>query len=209
MSEIDLSVFTFATARLQLRPLEVADEALYHELYTDPDTMRFIAPPLTTEQATNRFRKVVAWQREPSFARRFLVMLERVTQRPIGICGTSNYDAETLRLEVGIVLKAVARSRGLAREALVGLINKVFAMSSVREIYVRFSAHNVAMERTSVRVGFTPCADAIQEQGLLSERIWSVHRSSWRVKRVTHWRAWPADSSINTLVGCGCLTAAV
>lgn len=178
MSDIDPSAFTFATERLQLRPLEAADEALYHELYTDPDTMRFIAPPLTTEQAASRFRKILARQHEPSLAGRFLVMLEQATRQPIGVCGTSKYDAETLRLEVGIVLKAVARSQGMAREALAALISKVFAVSPVREIYVRFSADNVAMERASVHMGLTPCADELQEQGAFWNRVWSVHRST-------------------------------
>lgn len=185
MSEIDLSTFTFATERLQLRPLDPADEALYHELYTDPDTMRFIAAPLTVEQAANSFRKVLARQCGSSLKGRCLVMLEQATLQPVGICGTSQYDTEGRRLEVGILLTPEARRRGFAREALTALLERIFAMSSVQEIYVRFSARCPAVERLNIRVGFTPCAGDVQEEGPLSKRVWSVRRSSWYVKQVS------------------------
>ncbi len=66
MSGIDLSTFTLVTERLQLCSLEPTDEMLYHELYADPETMRFIAPPFTAEQTANSFRKVLARHCKPS-----------------------------------------------------------------------------------------------------------------------------------------------
>jgi RimJ/RimL family protein N-acetyltransferase len=186
VSEIELSAFDFETERLRLRPLDVSDEGLYRELYTDQETMRFIGPPLSMEQAANKFQKIVARQREPSLKGRFLAMLDKATLLPVGICGTSQYDADALRVEVGIVLRPEARARGFAREALTALMKRIFAVSPIQEICVRFSAQCPAVERLNIRVGFVPCADEVQGEGLWSKRVWSVHRSSWYVNEATN-----------------------
>ncbi|HEY8682011.1 MAG TPA: GNAT family N-acetyltransferase [Rhodanobacter sp.] len=186
MSAIDPSAFDFESERLHLRPLDEGDGALFHGLYTDPETMRFIAPPLSTEQAASKFRKIVVRQREPSLRWRFLAILEKATRKPVGICGTSRYDAEALRLEVGIVLNPGAGSRGFAREALAALMNRVFAVSSIDEIWVECSMLYPAVERMVSAVGFTPCMDGAGNEVLSSKRIWSVHRSSWYVNQASN-----------------------
>lgn len=186
MSDSELSLFDFETERLHLRPLAESDKALFHGLYTDPETMRFIAPPLSAEKAAESFKKFVARQHEPSLKGRLLVMLDKATLQPVGICGTSQRDGEALRLEVGIILKREARSRGFAQNALTALIRRIFALSPIEEIYVRFSAQCPAVERLNIRVGFVPCAEEITEDGLWSKRVWSVHRSSWaRIEQPT------------------------
>ena len=45
------------TPRLRLRPLEPRDEAMFCHLYTDPDVMRRILPPLSQEAATQSFQR--------------------------------------------------------------------------------------------------------------------------------------------------------
>jgi len=179
VSEIELSAFDLETARLRLRPLQEGDEALFYGLYTDPDTMRFIGPPLSAEQAATRFSKIVAWQRKPSLKRRFLVILDKATLQAVGICGTSQYDADALRLEVGMVLKPEARARGVAREALAALMKRIFVVSPVSEIWARFSTENLTAKQLVVSLGFTLCADEVQGERGLSKQVCSVHRSSW------------------------------
>lgn len=186
MNAFDPSLLALETERLRLRPLNTDDEALYHDLYTDPETMRFIAPPFSTEKAASSFRKVVALQHEPTLASRFMVIEEKAEQKGLGICGTSTFDADTRRVEVGIVLKSEGRSRGIGSEALPALMNRIFAVSLVQEIYLRFSAQHSVMLRLNTRVGFMPCADGAQEEGVLSKRVWSVHRSSWLVNQTTN-----------------------
>jgi len=186
MDGIALPTFEFETARLFLRPLQEGDEALYYSLYTDPETMRFIAPPLSAEQASSRFRKIVARQREPSIDGRYLAMIEKATRQPIGICGTSHLDAQAQRLEVGMVLLREGRNRGVAKEVLAALMKRIFAASSIDEIEVKFSAENRAAEQLVISLGFAPCADAAREPGLLSECRWSVYRSSWYVNQAVN-----------------------
>jgi RimJ/RimL family protein N-acetyltransferase len=175
--------FSCETERLFLRPLAEGDEALFDRLYTDPETMRFIAPPLSAERALSRFRKIIMRQRKPSIDGRYLVILERETGKPVGICGTSHHDAEAQRLEVGMVLVPEGRNRGVAKEALSALMKHIFAVSPVDKIEAKVFAENQAAERVLVSQGFTPCADAAGELGVPSERRWSVHRSSWHVNQ--------------------------
>ncbi|MHB1271628.1 MAG: GNAT family N-acetyltransferase [Rhodanobacter sp.] len=186
MDGIALPAFEFETARLFLRPLQVGDEALFHGLYTDPETMRFIGKPLSAEQASSRFLKIVARQRKPSLRGRFLAMFDKLTRQPLGICGTSHYDVAALRVEVGLVLRREARAQGFAREAIAALMERIFAASPVNEIEVKFSAENWAAEQAGIGLGFTPCVDAAKEPGLLSECRWSVYRSSWYVTKTTN-----------------------
>lgn len=176
-------MFEFETARLFLRPLDLGDKALFCGLYTDPETMRFIGPPLSTEQASNRFRKIVMRQREPSIENRFLAVIEKATQQSIGICGTSHHDRQAQRLEVGVVLRREGRNRGVAKEVLAALVRRIFAASSIDEIEVKFSTENQAAGQLVISLGFTPCADTAGKPGLLSECRWSVYRSSWYVNQ--------------------------
>jgi RimJ/RimL family protein N-acetyltransferase len=181
VTNIAPTTFELETERLKLRLLDAGDEALFCGLYTDPETMRFVAPPLSATQAISHFRKIVIRQCEPSLEGRFLAVLEKATCQPVGICGTSQHDVDALRLEVGILLTSEARGRGFAREALTVLMKEIFAMSPVQEICVRFSAQCPAVERLNIRIGFTPCADEVQGEGLMAKRVWSVHRSPWYV----------------------------
>lgn len=176
-----LSAFAFETERLRLRPLEAGDEALFSGLYTDPETMRFIAQPLSAQQAAKSFRGIIDSPAGRPARSVFLAILEKVTLQPLGICGVPQFDAGAIRLEVGILLRAEARSQGFAKEALTALVKRIFAVLPVDEIAVQFSAECPAVERLNISVGFVSCADVAEEEGLLPKRHWSVHRSSWRV----------------------------
>jgi len=173
--------FSCETERLCLRPLTDGDEALFHALYTDPETMRFIGTPLTGEQVTRRFRKTLGDMHRQPFKCLFLAILEKASQLPLGICGMPQFTADAVRQEVGLVLVRQARSKGIAREGLAALVNRIFAMSSVEEVWARFSTENLAAQQLVVAVGFHACDEVLLGQELSSKCHWSVRRSSWRV----------------------------
>ena len=77
MNEIELSAFDFETERRRLRTLETGDETLLHDFYTDPETMRFVAPPLSAEQAAGRFRNILTGMHEQPIKWLSLAMLEK------------------------------------------------------------------------------------------------------------------------------------
>lgn len=172
--------FSCETERLCLRPLAAGDEALFHALYTDQETMRHIGPVLSVGQAADAFRSILArMQRRPPGCV-YLAMLDRTSQQSLGICGVPRFDASAFGLEVGLVLAGPARSRGIAREGLAALVDRIFNASFVDEIRVQFSGENLAAQRLVVAVGFKACDEVPSKQELSSERHWSVQRSCWR-----------------------------
>jgi ribosomal-protein-alanine N-acetyltransferase len=176
MDALSLKSFSCETERLCLRPLAEGDEALFHAIYTDPEIMCFIAPPLTEKEAAGRFRKMVRRQLEANVEGKFLVILIRETHKAIGICGTSDYDAKTGALEVGLVLTHEGRKQGFAREALAALMESVFAAAQIQELCVRFSPENVAAEKLASSVGFSPRTSLPADERDSSRCYWSVQR---------------------------------
>lgn len=187
MSSPALSEFDFETDRLHLRPLDERDEALFHTLYTDPQTMRFIAEPLSTEQAVRCFHRTIEGMRERPMRWMSLAML-RSSRHGLGICGVSCFDVAARRLEVGILLTVEARSQGFAREGLAALMRRLFDVTWVDELWVRFSPECAAVRRLNISLGFAPCAVAEYEVTHASrgKHVWSVHRSSWCIQRAIH-----------------------
>lgn len=173
-----LAAFEIDTERLRLRPLQAGDEALFHALYTDPDTMRFIAPPLSAEQAARLFRKTVAGMQQQPFRWLSLAIVQNLSQQAFGICGVSDFAAGAKRLEVGILLTAEARSRGIALEALAALVQRMFDVLSVDEIWLQCCGEYPAIERLAIRVGMALDTQIAEQRDLSSKRIWSVCRAS-------------------------------
>lgn len=176
-----LSEFDLETDRLHLRALDERDEALFRALYTDPQTMRFIAEPLSTEQAVRCFRRTIEGMRERPMRWMSLTMLDRSSQHALGICGVPRFEVAARRLEVGILLTGEARAQGFAREGLAALMRRLFDVTWVDELWVRFSADCAAVRRLNISLGFAPRAVAENEMTHASrgKHVWSVYRSSW------------------------------
>ena len=177
-----LAAFEIDTERLRLRPLQQGDEALFHALYTDPDSMRFIAPPLPAAQAVRYFHRTVAGMQATPIRWLSLAMLRKQSQQPLGICGVSDFAAAARRLEVGILLTAEARSQGIAREGLTALMRRLFELLPVDELWARFPANHLAMERLVASAGFAPSTEVEVGEGPVPRRIWSVQRSTWFIQ---------------------------
>ena len=129
------SALEFDTPRLYMRQLQAEDETLFLDLYTDAETMRYIGEPLSSERAKRSFRKLSASTSESPPKRVFLTVLDKATQRPLGICAIVQFEAGMTRAEVGIMLKSDARSKGFAREGLNGLVKQIFPVFPVSEIW--------------------------------------------------------------------------
>src|SRR5260221_13747987 len=97
---------SFDTQRLHIRRLVESDEALYCGLYTDAATMRYIGAPLSPERAMRSFRNALTWSNDQPTDPRLFAMIEKSTQRAIGLCAIQPFDAGTRRAEVGMMLKS-------------------------------------------------------------------------------------------------------
>jgi RimJ/RimL family protein N-acetyltransferase len=162
-----------------MRPLESIDETLYCGLYTDEQTMRFIGKPLTWKRAASNFRKVIRSSKEGPPEGLFLTIVEKSTQCPAGICAIVQFDASRTSAEAGVMLLPEARSKGLSKECLSGLVDRAFSMFPIDEVWVQYSLGHSAAEHLVISVGFSPRVDPEESDGSPAKRVWSVRRPSW------------------------------
>jgi RimJ/RimL family protein N-acetyltransferase len=167
------------TPRLSLRPLCDDDEALYRDLYCDPDTMRHVGPAWSPERAARSFRATLASAGRVPPERVFLTIVERATKRSIGICGVARFDTSGTRAEAGILLVSQARAQGFAWEGLVAMFKQIFHSFPVDEIWAECAIEYPAVERLLNRLGFRPCDGRATGGVPGSKRIWSILRASW------------------------------
>jgi RimJ/RimL family protein N-acetyltransferase len=168
----------FETARLRMRRLCESDESLYCDLYTDADTMRFICAPWSRERAARNFRKVLARSLQPS-SPKYFAMLDRASQRCIGLCAIQQPDAEMQRAEVGMMLNSDARGQGYATEAFAALITTAFLALPIDTVWVQYHPANTAAERLFIGLGFLPAADAAIGDLHRAQRTRTMLRSAW------------------------------
>jgi RimJ/RimL family protein N-acetyltransferase len=171
-------VFGFETPRLRVRPLAPDDAALYSDLYTDAQTMRFIGPPLSVERATRLLHQYL--QSSPAADQPLLLaIVEKQTGRGLGICSIQQLDERNRRAEVGIMLKSAVHARGFGKEGLAALVREAFAIFPVDEIGVRVAADHSVVERLLVSVGFARRTGSGTGGEPHATHFWSVCRDSW------------------------------
>lgn len=174
-----MHVFPVETARLRMRPLSGEDAALYAQLYSDPETMRFIGTPLSPERAARSFQSALDGMAHAPIERLFLTVIEKTSAAAVGICSLQNCDVQLRSVQAGVMFIADARAKGYAKEAFVGVIQRVFAELPVDELWVQFTADHVAVQRGVISVGFVRRQAAGPEQ----RSIWCVRRDDWVLPR--------------------------
>lgn len=168
------------TARLLLRSIRESDQALYCDLFCDPETMRHIGPPWTRAEAARAFRSVLRATHSTPPRALFLTLIPKDTQQPIGLCTLQNFDAVRRRTELGVMLLSSRREQKFATDALIAVIGYAFAALAVDEVWVRFGVDHAACERLAVSVGL------VRHPGISPQDLgtnlwrWSAYRASWR-----------------------------
>jgi len=183
VTRIPLADFGFETARLRIRPMQASDHALYCDVYTDAETMRFVGPALSPVRARSLFRKAIAMMHDDPVEWVFLVIEDKASARSLGLCGLPNFDAEASRPEIGMMLCGNARGQGYSVEALGGLVRQVFLLLPAREIRVVFSPDHVAAIRMLRQLGFTPVADSGEEPARCT---WNIRRDALVLRESRH-----------------------
>jgi ribosomal-protein-alanine N-acetyltransferase len=169
---------SFETQRLRVRPLTEADESLYFTLYTDADTMRFIAPPLPPERAARSFQAALRMTRRRPMRQLYLALIHKQTQRGVGICSLQGIDPTLRRAEAGLVVASDFRARGFGGEAVRALLTIGFTALSLDEIWAQTPVNHGRAERLLISEGFTPCGGGRIEQEP-RQRLLSAFRTSW------------------------------
>src|SRR5690348_10372643 len=109
-----------------MRPIAPGDVGFLCDLYAEPDTMRFVGPPLSQEQAQRGFRVALAALDRRTLERLFLLIIERTSQQPIGVGSLQELDLCRRRVEAGVVLKSGTRGCGFGKEGLAALVTRAF-----------------------------------------------------------------------------------
>jgi ribosomal-protein-alanine N-acetyltransferase len=176
-----MNICPVETERLLMRPISATDESLFARLYTDEETMRFIGEPLSAQRAVTSFRAALAGMQHQPIERLFLTVMEKPSLRDVGICSLQNCDPQRRSVQAGVMFVPNARAQGYAKEAFVGLIQRVFAELPIDRLWVQFSDAHLAVQRGVISVGFT--RDAGLEAGPQQLSVWSVCRASWVAPR--------------------------
>jgi RimJ/RimL family protein N-acetyltransferase len=161
------------TPRLQLRPLEPGDEALYVRLYSDPVSMARIAEPQTPEAAARGFRAALAAQAQVPPQRLFWVMHERVLHQDVGLLGL-DLD-EPGGGEVGALIPPEHQGRGYATEAIAALADHAFGTLGLQRLHTRHAAGHGLAHGLMQGLGFLP---GEPEPGPHPQR-WSLTPERW------------------------------
>lgn len=162
-----------------MHALCAVDEALFCELFSDRETMQFIGPPLSRDEALRSFRAALRATSAIPPRHIFMRVLEKTSGEPIGVCSIQNLDVVARRAELGLMIRPAHRARGLGKEALSALVGYAFRLLPIEEAFVQYQRGHLAAERLVISAGFSPSAPVTAEQSVAQKRTWSVLREFW------------------------------
>lgn len=145
-----------ATARFVVRAPSPEDAGLYGSLYTDPDTMRHVAPPWSSAQASANFARVLSACVEPEFRYRLWVVATHASE-PVGVIALTG---NTALAELGMMILPGWRSLGVAKEVVPSVTRYAFDALGVARVAARHVLANGAGAQVMQALGFTPEPDA-------------------------------------------------
>jgi RimJ/RimL family protein N-acetyltransferase len=172
------------TARRRLRPMEARDEAMFCHLYTDPDVMRRILPPLSTEVATQSFQRACGHNAKAKPGHRFWAIDHKLDD---GTASDTAVGMAALRrtgdsAELGVMLRKGWWNRGISSEAFVPLIDHAFLGMSLELVYAQRldDDHALIIDKLLGKFGFVRTPDKLTDPSLCR---WELPRGAWQVRR--------------------------
>ena len=154
------------TPRLRLRPFEKGDAAFLFEMYSDPQTARYLSYPPFTEasQAQAMLDRILGAQAEARTVDRVLV--RKADGVPIGSCTLFSWNKTSARAELGFSLARPHWSQGYMGEALRAFIDYAVGPLGMNRLAADIDPRNAGSAKTLERLGFV-------KEGFLRER-WIV-----------------------------------
>lgn len=166
------------TARLRLRPIEVSDAEALHAALSDPVTMHWWssgprASLVETEDYVRGNVENSAW--------RCWAITERSDDRALGWVNLSERRAAVF--EIGYILVPQARGRGIAAEAVSGVIDRTFE-DGARRIFADADPENAGSIGLLERLGFRLEGHLREEWethiGVRDTLLYGLLRREWR-----------------------------
>jgi len=173
--------------RVRLRPLDEADAPAILSLYSDPETMRYLARPRMFEpaQAQELVAKSKAGYADGSLLQ---LALERTADGAfLGLALLFNFNKASARAEIGYALATAHRSNGYMSEALPALVDHAFGALGLNRLEADIDPRNAASARVLERLGFTP-EGVLRERWIVAgepsdSRMYGLLARDWRARR--------------------------
>ena len=152
--------------RLRLRPFAEGDAPFLFEMYSDPQTARFLSYPPFTEmaRAEKMLGRILQGQADAQTVDRVLV--RKSDGAPVGSCTLFGWNKQCARAEIGFSLIRAHTSQGYMNEALRGFIDYAFTVLGMNRLEADIDPRNAGSAKTLERLGFL-------REGFLRER-WIV-----------------------------------
>lgn len=166
------------TARLRLRPIELSDAAALHAALSDPVTMHWwSSAPRTSLAETEAYVRVNV--KEKTW--RCWAITERGDDRALGWVNLSERRAAVF--EIGYILVPQARGRGIAAEAVSGVMGRTFE-EGARRIFADVDPENAGSVGLLERLGFR-LEGRLREEwethiGVRDTLLYGLLRREWR-----------------------------
>ncbi|KQY54753.1 hypothetical protein ASD14_00745 [Lysobacter sp. Root494] len=176
------------TPRLRLRLMEARDEAMFCHLYTDPDVMRRILPPLSAEAAAQSFARACKHNAKEAPGHRFWAIDYMLDDSRMLDDGKLDGSAAAIGMaallrsgdsaELGVMLRNGWWNRGISSEAFVPLLAHGFTGMNLSLIYAQRpdDDHALLIDRLLDRFGFVRTPDKVSDRSLCR---WELPRAVW------------------------------
>ena len=169
-------------AAIRLEPLTAAHFAGIAELAADPEVARFTRMPSPTSPGQPR-EWLDGYQDGARQGRRAAFAIVDGDGHFVGVAVAPRIDREAATVELGYVVAAAHRGRGVATEALRLLSEWAFAELGVLRLELRIDVRNEASKRVAARGGY------LREGTLRSLRLERERRADTEI-----WSRLPAEA---------------
>lgn len=164
------------TPRLQLRPIEAGDAALYARLYADPEVMHHIAEPLSADATARAFEATLRQVRQNPPSLQVWILSETAAAADVGLLALARATPTAQTAELGTMLLGAGQGRALAAEAQQAVLDQEFGSGRLQRVWSRHAPENRAAARLMLKLGFSP----IGRVG--PELRWQMTSEHWRTR---------------------------
>jgi ribosomal-protein-alanine N-acetyltransferase len=147
--------FPLETERLAIRPLREEDASALHEVWSDPETMRYIPaePAATVDETEARVRRHV--ERHEATGLALWAVEERDTGEVIGVCGLFPVEGTGPEVEVAYHIARRHWGRGIATEAARACVDAGLAAGLEQVVAFAYPANGASI-RVMEKAGLRP-----------------------------------------------------
>ena len=145
---------SFRTHHYCMDSLSPLDKSFYQSLLSNPITMRGIGKPLTQVAASKRFQQDILSLQKPLKRSLLWVIKSNDDQSKLGLIGIAQRKRFENNWELGVILKHGVINQGIAKEVIVGFMEKVLKNYQIDMLLGRIKPDNAISIALVTSLGF-------------------------------------------------------